>query len=146
MMCKGEMGVSGGLHCLGILLAILSGLIFTFNNFLFQLFRANPTEVAEVWVPNPGVGGALPGGGGGGGPVPGGLLHPRAAPHPRAQAPPAGPLCRTQDRPRILQVIRGGGRGMGGVRQTDRKMGNIIPGQSQISWTSIIKLKILSEI
>ena len=31
-------------------------------------------------------------------------------------------------------------------RQTDRKIGNIIPGQSQISWTLIFKLKILSEI
>ena len=42
-------GPSGGAKiCLGVTLAILSGLIYTFTNFLFQYLKMNPTEALAV--------------------------------------------------------------------------------------------------
>jgi len=39
---------SGAKICLGVTLAILSGLLFTFTNFLFQYLKMNPTEALAV--------------------------------------------------------------------------------------------------
>ena len=38
----------GGKICLGVILAILSGLLYTFTNFLFQYLKMNPTEALAV--------------------------------------------------------------------------------------------------
>ena len=44
-----NLSLSGGAKiCLGVTLAILSGLLFTFTNFLFQYLKMNPTEALAV--------------------------------------------------------------------------------------------------